>query len=113
MEFRIMEIDTTPRAERCQAGVSASRPRSGVPTSLLSASRTSTALAVGWSFASLASFVGLLGSLQFDMPAAPSILVSLTLFLAVHGFVLGWRRRVRSGASAVEEIPEVRAALRK
>ena len=66
---------------------------------LLTSPRATTALAVGWTFACVASFAGLLASLHFDMPAAPSILVSLTLFLALHGLVLSmrpWRRR-RSG----------------
>jgi len=80
---------------------------------LLSSSRTPTALAVGWSFAFVASFVGLLGSLRLDMPAAPSILVSLTFFLAVHGFVLSLRRKSRASATVVEVAPVERAALRK
>jgi zinc/manganese transport system permease protein len=45
------------------------------------------ALAVGWIFAFIASFAGLLGAVQFDLPAAPSILVSLSLFLIVLGVV--------------------------
>jgi zinc/manganese transport system permease protein len=59
---------------------------------LLTSPRTSTALAVGWTFAFVASLAGLAGSLHFDMPAAPSVLVSLTLFLALLGLVLRLRR---------------------
>lgn len=43
------------------------------------------ALAVGWIFAFVASFAGLVGAVHFDFPAAPSILVSLSLFLVVLG----------------------------
>jgi ABC-type Mn2+/Zn2+ transport system permease subunit len=40
--------------------------------------RTGGALAIGWTFGFTASVVGLLGSVQLDLPAAPSILVALT-----------------------------------
>jgi zinc/manganese transport system permease protein len=63
-----------------------------VAGSMTSAS-TGRALGVGWTFAFVASTLGLLGSVHFDMPAAPSILVALTLSLAVLGFVL----RLRGG----------------
>ncbi|HZM16752.1 MAG TPA: metal ABC transporter permease [Candidatus Krumholzibacteria bacterium] len=59
---------------------------------LLTTGRTLPALAMGWSFAFVASFAGLLASLRWDMPAAPSILISLTLFLGLHGIVLRLRR---------------------
>lgn len=59
---------------------------------LLAAVRTGPALAVGWTFAVLASAAGLLGAVHFDLPAAPSILVALVLALAGFGLV----RRVRS-----------------
>jgi zinc/manganese transport system permease protein len=57
---------------------------------LLSATGTGAALAVGWVFALVASVVGLMGSVRFDLPAAPSILVSLVLGLVL----LGLSRRV-------------------
>jgi zinc/manganese transport system permease protein len=43
------------------------------------------ALAVGWTFAFLASLLGLIGSVHFDFPAAPSILVALSVLLVVLG----------------------------
>lgn len=46
------------------------------------------ALAVGWVFAFVASALGLIASVQFDFPAAPSILVALTAGLVVVGGVL-------------------------
>jgi zinc/manganese transport system permease protein len=49
------------------------------------------ALAVGWVFAFVGSLLGLVGSTRFDLPAAPMILVSLTLLLVVMGLV----RRLR------------------
>jgi zinc/manganese transport system permease protein len=58
---------------------------------MLASARPAAALTLGWSFAFFASFVGLLGSLRFDLPAAPSILVSLTGCLAVLGFALRFR----------------------
>lgn len=62
---------------------------------LLASSRPARALAVGWTFAFVASIGGLFGSVQFDLPAAPSVLVSLALGLAVLG--LGLRLRLRRG----------------
>jgi zinc/manganese transport system permease protein len=62
--------------------------------------RTGRALAVGWMFGFLASVVGLLGSVQLDMPAAPSILVALTALLVVHGAVLAIVRRGRGASPA-------------
>jgi zinc/manganese transport system permease protein len=47
------------------------------------------ALAVGWAFALVASFLGLIGSVHFDFPAAPSILVALSGSLLVLGVVAG------------------------
>jgi hypothetical protein len=45
--------------------------------------------------------VGLLGSVQWDLPAAPSILVTLTLMLAIQGAALGLlRSRHASGSAA-------------
>lgn len=43
------------------------------------------ALAVGWIFAIVASFAGLIGSVHFDLPAAPSVLVALSGGLALLG----------------------------
>jgi ABC-type Mn2+/Zn2+ transport system permease subunit len=43
-------------------------------------------------FGFVASVLGLLGSVQFDMPAAPSILVTLTGLLVVMGGALGAMR---------------------
>ncbi len=57
--------------------------------------RTGLALAVGWVFAVIGSLIGLLASIQLDLPAAPSILVSLTLLLFVLGTGLAI---VRKGA---------------
>jgi len=55
----------------------------------LRASRTTRgALAVGWTFAFVASALGLLASVRFDFPAAPSILVSLAFFLVILGIGL-------------------------
>jgi zinc/manganese transport system permease protein len=61
---------------------------------VMASSRTGVALAVGWVFGVLASVVGLVGSVHFDLPAAPSILVTLTALLLLHGLVLGARRAV-------------------
>lgn len=64
---------------------------------LLASPRTGVALAVGWVFGVAGSLIGLLGSVQFDLPAAPSILVTLTVMLAGLGAVLGLHRRGRAG----------------
>jgi zinc/manganese transport system permease protein len=64
---------------------------------VMATSHTVRALAVGWAFAFVASVVGLLLSVSLDLPAAPSILVTLTAMLIVQGMVqslLG--RRVRA-----------------
>ncbi|MDZ4806193.1 MAG: metal ABC transporter permease, partial [Candidatus Eisenbacteria bacterium] len=45
------------------------------------------ALIIGWIFATVASVVGLIGSIHFDAPASPSILVALTAGLLVMGVV--------------------------
>jgi zinc/manganese transport system permease protein len=66
---------------------------------LMASPRTGLALAVGWSFGFVASVVGLLVSVQLDLPAAPSILVTLTALLLVHGALIGARRRGRVAAS--------------
>jgi zinc/manganese transport system permease protein len=59
---------------------------------LMATQRTGVALAVGWVFGVAGSLLGLLGSVQLDLPAAPSILVSLTVLLFVMGVVLKMRR---------------------
>lgn len=60
---------------------------------LMASSRTSVALTVGWVFGFTASVLGLIGSVQWDLPAAPSILVTLSVLLAVHGvLVMLWKR---------------------
>ncbi|MFN8589414.1 MAG: metal ABC transporter permease [Candidatus Eisenbacteria bacterium] len=67
---------------------------------LMASPRTGVALAVGWAFGFTCSVAGLLASVQWDLPAAPSILVTLTALLAVHGAVLGVMRRSRGGPRA-------------
>ena len=67
---------------------------------LMATSKPGPALAVGWVFGFVASVLGLLGSVQFDMPAAPSILVTLTGLLVVLGAVLGVMRMGRNGSGA-------------
>jgi len=62
---------------------------------LIATPHAGKALAVGWVFGFVASVAGLVGSVSLDMPAAPSILVTLTLLLLVIGAVLGWMRRAR------------------
>ena len=62
---------------------------------LMATSKPGPALAVGWVFGVVASVLGLLGSVQFDLPAAPSILVTLTGLLVVLGAVLGLVRMGR------------------
>ena len=52
---------------------------------VLATSRTGLALAIGWAFAFVASVGGLLVSVSLDLPAAPSILVTLTALLVVQG----------------------------
>ena len=60
---------------------------------VMATERTGVALAIGWTFGFSASVVGLLGSVQLDLPAAPSILVTLAVMLLAHGAVLGVLRR--------------------
>jgi len=59
---------------------------------LMTSERTGIALLVGWSFAFVACLVGLLGSVRFDLPAAPSVLVALTGLLVLLGAALRLRR---------------------
>lgn len=60
---------------------------------LLASSRPSRALGVGWIFAFVASIGGLFGSVHFDLPAAPSVMVALALGLVVMGLLVHLRRR--------------------
>ena len=60
---------------------------------LMTTARTGPALAVGWTFGFFASVLGLLASVRFDLPAAPSILVTLTALLVLQGTVLAALRR--------------------
>ena len=62
---------------------------------LIATGRTGGALAIGWIFGFAAGVVGLLLSVQADLPAAPSILVTLTVMLAVWAIVVGGVRKVR------------------
>ena len=64
---------------------------------VMATDRTGLALAIGWTFGFSASVVGLLGSVRWDLPAAPSILVALTALLLVHGALL---RLLRGGRGA-------------
>jgi zinc/manganese transport system permease protein len=60
---------------------------------LMASSRTGVALAVGWVFGVVGSMLGLLAAVQLDLPAAPSILVTLTALLIVQATGTGlWRR---------------------
>jgi zinc/manganese transport system permease protein len=69
---------------------------------LTASSRTGPALAVGWSFGFVGSLLGLLASVRWDLPAAPSILVTLSVLLLLHGVLLRvvrqWRRVPTLGA---------------
>ena len=65
---------------------------------IMATPRTGAALAVGWSFGFVASVLGLVASVQLDLPAAPSILVTLTALLAAHGLLLRLTGRFRGAA---------------
>ena len=65
---------------------------------VMASERPGVALAIGWVFGFSASVVGLLGSVTWDFPAAPSILVTLTAMLVLHGIVLALARRVKHAA---------------
>jgi zinc/manganese transport system permease protein len=65
---------------------------------LMASPRTGVALAVGWAFGFTCCVGGLLASVQWDLPAAPSILVALTALLVVHGVALSvWRLSRKAG----------------
>lgn len=72
---------------------------------MMATTRPGPALAVGWVFGFVASVVGLLGSVKFDLPAAPSILVTLTAMLVAHGALLGL---LRIGRGPIGLIPSGR-----
>lgn len=55
---------------------------------VMASPRTAVALAVGWVFGFVACAAGLLASVQWDLPAAPAILVALTAQLLGHGLLL-------------------------
>jgi zinc/manganese transport system permease protein len=59
---------------------------------VLATRRTGLALVVGWGFAFVASVGGLLLSVTLDLPAAPSILVTLTALLVLQGVLMPFRR---------------------
>ncbi len=65
---------------------------------LMATSRTVPALAIGWVFGFVASVAGLLASVKWDMPAAPSILVMLSGMLVVHGALVMVYRKVKPAA---------------
>lgn len=65
---------------------------------LLATRRPGVAMTIGWIFGFVASATGLVASVSLDMPAAPSILVTLTVFLLGMGLVAGIMRH-RVGAS--------------
>jgi zinc/manganese transport system permease protein len=60
---------------------------------VLVSDRTGIRLAVGWSFAFFCSVVGLLAAFSLNTPAAPTILVTMSLFLILHGLAAAlWRK---------------------
>ncbi len=67
---------------------------------VLATRRTGLALIIGWAFAFVASVGGLLLSVMLDLPAAPSILVTLTALLLLQGATQGLlaRRPARRAA---------------
>ena len=67
---------------------------------LMATSRPGLALAIGWVFGFVASVLGLLGSVRWDMPAAPSILVTLTGLLVFMGVGATLARRFSRRAPA-------------
>ncbi len=58
---------------------------------LMATEKPGWALTIGWIFGFVGSLVGLLASVQLDLPAAPTILVSLTVLLALLGAGLSLR----------------------
>jgi zinc/manganese transport system permease protein len=72
---------------------------------LLATDRPGLAMIMGWMFGFLASAAGLVASVTFDMPAAPSILVTLSGLLIVTGAAAAVfrRQRARDEVSSVEK----------
>lgn len=68
---------------------------------VMATSRAGAAMIIGWVFAFAASVGGLLASVTFDLPAAPSILVTLTALLMLQGAVQAVTGRGRKGAPVV------------
>lgn len=66
---------------------------------LMATPRSGPALAIGWAFAGIASVLGLFASVRWDLPAAPSILVSLSALLVAFGGALSLFRPGREGGS--------------
>ena len=62
---------------------------------LMATQNPGRALALGWVFGFLGSLLGLLASIHFDLPAAPTILVALSSLLVVLGVALNFRAGVR------------------
>ena len=56
------------------------------------AERTGVRLTVGWTFASVAAFIGLMAAFSLDLPAAPAILMVMTAMLALVGVITVRRR---------------------
>jgi ABC-type Mn2+/Zn2+ transport system permease subunit len=70
-------------------------------------------MTIGWIFGFVASATGLVASVSLDMPAAPSILVTLTVFLLGMGLVAGiMRRRVGARAADSFQIAEKKSLSR-
>jgi zinc/manganese transport system permease protein len=63
---------------------------------LMATQRPGRALAVGWIFGFVGCLVGLLASVQLDFPAAPTILVSLSILLTLLGVGLRLRTLVKA-----------------
>ena len=62
---------------------------------LMATQNPGRALALGWVFGFLGSLLGLMASIRFDLPAAPTILVALSSLLVVLGVALNFRAGVR------------------
>lgn len=63
---------------------------------LMTTDRTGLALIVGWAFAFAACVVGLVGSVELDLPAAPSVLVALAGLLVVLGVGVRFSGRAKA-----------------
>jgi ABC-type Mn2+/Zn2+ transport system permease subunit len=65
---------------------------------VIASPRPGVALLVGWVFGFFASVLGLVASVSLDLPAAPTILVTLTTLLVIMGSVFGLVHRNRPRA---------------